>query len=173
MGKTTLHFVMLGIILVLAQVIVFNHVCLFGVAVPFVFIYLLLRLPITMPVWQVLTVGFVAGLTVDSFADTPGMNAMACVIIAMCRRSVFRLYFNREDDLSNPEPSIRTLGFNIYLKYALTMTLIYCSVMFTLEGIVIFRPLMMLLRTIASTVLTTALILGIDSITDKKREKRL
>lgn len=34
MSKTVLKFIVLGIILVLAQVIVFNHICLFNVAVP-------------------------------------------------------------------------------------------------------------------------------------------
>ncbi len=43
MSKTTLQFLLLGLILVLAQVIVFNHICLFNVAVPMVFIYLIFR----------------------------------------------------------------------------------------------------------------------------------
>ena len=46
MSKTVLQFILLGFILVLAQVIVFNHICLFNVAVPLVFIYLLVRLQI-------------------------------------------------------------------------------------------------------------------------------
>lgn len=53
-----LQFILLGFILVLAQVIVFNHICLFNVAVPLVFIYLLVRLPITLSVNWMLTIGF-------------------------------------------------------------------------------------------------------------------
>ena len=48
MSKTTLQFILLGLILVLAQVIVFNHICLFNVAVPMVFIYLIIRLPLSL-----------------------------------------------------------------------------------------------------------------------------
>lgn len=56
MSKTSLQFILLGIILVLAQVIVFNHICLFNVAVPMVFIYLIIRLPITLSTNWLLTI---------------------------------------------------------------------------------------------------------------------
>lgn len=69
MSKTVLQFILLGFILVLAQVIVFNHICLFNVAVPLVFIYLLVRLPITLSVNWMLTIGFFLGLTVDIFSE--------------------------------------------------------------------------------------------------------
>ena len=67
MSKTVLKFILLGIILVLAQVIVFNHICLFNVAVPLVFIYLILRLPITLSLNWLLTISFFLGLIVDIF----------------------------------------------------------------------------------------------------------
>ena len=78
MSKTVLKFILLGIILVLAQVIVFNHICLFNVAVPLVFIYLILRLPITLSLNWLLTISFFLGLIVDIFSDTYGMNT--CVV---------------------------------------------------------------------------------------------
>lgn len=50
MTKEILKFALLSVILVLCQVIVFNHICLFGVAVPLVFIYSLIRLPLNLNV---------------------------------------------------------------------------------------------------------------------------
>lgn len=38
MSKTALQFIVLSVVLVLAQVLVFNHICLFNLAVPMVFI---------------------------------------------------------------------------------------------------------------------------------------
>lgn len=96
MSKTTLQFLLLGFILVLAQVIVFNHICLFNMAVPMVFFYLIIRLPITLSVNWLLTIGFFLGLTVDIFSDTYGMNALACTVEAMLRRPILRLYVPRE-----------------------------------------------------------------------------
>lgn len=173
MSNNTIYFLFLGLLLVLAQVVVFNHVCLFNVAVPFVFIYLICRLPLTMPVWQVLTAGLVLGLTVDMFSDTPGMNGMACVIIAMCRRGALRLYFHRESDMVNSEPTVRSLGLAVFLRYASTVSLIYCTVIFLLDGLVVSHPWLTVARIVFSTLLTVLLLLGVDSISMKRREKRL
>lgn len=173
MSKTTLQFILLGLILVLAQVIVFNHICLFNVAVPMVFIYLIMRLPITLSLNWTLTEGFFLGLVVDVFSDTYGMNAIACTMLAMLKRPVLRLYVPREEDLTRPEPSMLSLGTAVFMKYLLTMTLIYCTLIFLIEAFTFFNPLQLVLRIIFSTLLSMFLMLGIDSIMTPRSEKRL
>ena len=168
-----LQFILLGFILVLAQVIVFNHICLFNVAVPLVFIYLLVRLPITLSVNWMLTIGFFLGLTVDIFSDTYGMNTLACTIEAMMRKPILRLYVPREEDLTRPEPSMYSLGTATYLKYLLTLTLLYCSLIFLIEAFTFFNPVRLLLRIVFSTILSMALMIGIDSFLTPQSEKRL
>ena len=173
MSKTALQFLLLGFILVLAQVIVFNHICIFNVAVPMVFIYLIVRLPITLSPNWVLTISFFLGLIVDIFSDTYGMNALACTILAMVRRPVLRLYVPREEDLTRPEPSMQSLGTAVYMKYLLTMTLIYCALIFIIEAFTFFNPLQLVLRILFSTLLSMILMLGIDAIMTPRSEKRL
>ena len=168
-----LQFILLGFILVLAQVMVFNHICLFNVAVPMVFIYLLVRLPITLSVNWMLTIGFFLGLTVDIFSDTYGMNTLACTVEAMMRKPILRLYVPREEDLTRPEPSMYSLGTATYLKYLLTMTLLYCSLIFLIEAFTFFNPIRLLLRIVFSTILSMALMVGIDSFMTPQSEKRL
>ena len=168
-----LQFILLGFILVLAQVIVFNHICLFNVAVPLVFIYLLVRLPITLSVNWMLTIGFFLGLIVDIFSDTYGMNTLACTIEAMMRKPILRLYVPREEDLARPEPSMYSLGTATYLKYLLTLTLLYCSLIFLIEAFTFFNPVRLLLRIVFSTILSMALMIGIDSFMTPQSEKRL
>lgn len=173
MSKTALQFIILGLILVLAQVIVFNHICLFNVAVPMVFIYLIIRLPITLSLNWVLTIGFFFGLLVDVFSDTYGMNALACTVLSMLKRPVLRLYVPREEDLTRPEPSMLSLGTGVYMKYLLSMTLIYCALIFIIEAFTFFNPLQLVLRIVFSTLLSLCLMLGIDSIMTPRSEKRL
>ncbi len=173
MSKTTIQFIILSIVLVLAQVVVFNHIYLFNVAVPMVFIYVIIRLPITLAINWVLTVSFFLGLTVDIFSDTYGMNALSCTVLAMLRRPVLRLYVPREEDLTRPEPSMQSLGTAVYLKYLLTMTLLYCMLIFTIEAFTFFNPLQLLLRIIFSTLLSMALMVGVDSLMTPRSEKRL
>ena len=173
MSKTTLQFLLLGLILVLAQVIVFNHICLFNVAVPMVFIYLIFRLPITLSLNWTLTVSFFLGLIVDLFSDTYGMNAVACTVVAMLKHPVLRLYVPREEDLTRPEPSMLSLGVAVYMKYLLTMTVIYCTLIFIIEAFTFFNPLQLVLRIVFSTILSMIIMLGIDSLMTSRSEKRL
>ena len=173
MSKTTLQFLLLGLILVLAQVIVFNHICLFNVAVPMVFIYLIFRLPITLSLNWTLTVSFFLGLIVDIFSDTYGMNAVACKVVAMLKHPVLRLYVPREEDLTRPEPSMLSLGVAVYMKYLLTMTVIYCTLIFIIEAFTFFNPLQLVLRIVFSTILSMIIMLGIDSLMTSRSEKRL
>lgn len=173
MSKTTLQFLLLGLILVLAQVIVFNHICLFNVAVPMVFIYLIFRLPITLSLNWTLTFSFFLGLIVDIFSDTYGMNAVACTVVAMLKHPVLRLYVPREEDLTRPEPSMLSLGVAVYMKYLLTMTVIYCTLIFIIEAFTFFNPLQLVLRIVFSTILSMIIMLGIDSLMTSRSEKRL
>lgn len=173
MIRTFLKFLLLALILVLIQVTVFNNICLFGVAVPMVFIYVILRLPLTLSTGWVLTVAFLLGLTVDVFSDTQGMNSLACTILAALRRPVLGLYFPREDELANPEPSMVSLGVPVYVKYALTMTLIYCTLIFLIEAFTFFNLLRLVLRIVCSTILSTLLILAVDGLSTRRHAKRL
>lgn len=173
MSKTTLQFILLTLILIVTQVIVFNHISLFGVAVPLVFIYVIIRLPITLSLNWMVTIGFFLGLVVDIFSDTYGMNAMACTILAILRRPILRLYVPREEDLTRPEPTMMSLGTAVFLKYLLTTTLLYCSLIFCIEAFTFFNPLRLALRIVFSTLLSMIIMLGIDSILTPRSEKRL
>lgn len=173
MTKTILHIALQFIILVLAQATVFNHICLFGVAVPLVFIYLIAKLPVTTSVNWVITIGFLLGMTVDVFSDTQGMNALACTILSAVRMPVLRLYFPREDEMSFPIPSFRSLGKAIYLKYIFSLCLVYGVLFFLIESFSFFNIMRLFLKAGASTLLTFIIIIAIDSLTYRNREKRL
>lgn len=173
MSKTIIRYFFLFIIMILAQVIIFNNLCLFNVAIPIVFIYFIIKLPITLSANWVLTLSFIIGFCIDIFSDTHGMHSLACSIIAMMRRNILRLYFQREDDLTNPEPSIHSLGIGVYTKYVFTIVLLYNTLIFLIESFSIFNLGLLILRIIASTLLTFLLIIGIDSLTIQRREKRL
>ncbi|MDE6628301.1 MAG: rod shape-determining protein MreD, partial [Muribaculaceae bacterium] len=165
MAKEILKFIFLFIILTLCQVVVFNHICLFGVAVPLVFIYFIIKLPVTLGVNWAMTVSFLLGLTVDLFSNTQGMNALACTILSVCQVPVLNLYLPRQDDLGNPEPSIRTLGAAVFMKYAVTMTLIYCTLFFLIEAFAFFNVIDLILKIAGSSALTFVIVMAIDGLT--------
>lgn len=169
MAKELIKYTLMFLALVLCQVVVFNHICLFGVAIPLVFIYFILKLPVSLGVNWVMTVSFLLGLTIDIFANTQGMNALACTILAVTRIPVLHLYFPRQDDLSNPEPSVRSLGLAVFMKYAGTLVAIYSFLYFVIEAFAFFNFLTMLLRIACSAILTFAIILAFEGFASTSR----
>ena len=79
------------VVLVLIQVLILNNLLLPGVFNPYIYPLFLLLLPIRMPIWLLLLVGFVAGLTIDLFSNTMGMHAAASVLLCFMRPQVLKL----------------------------------------------------------------------------------
>lgn len=157
----------------LAQAVVFNNLVLFNCAMPFVFIYVIISLPVTTSTNLSTLIGFLTGLCADAFADTYGLNALCCTILAFIRKPVFHLYIPRDEDLAEQCPGMKSMGTVNYLKYAGTMVLIYCIMVFVIESFGFFNIWRMAVRILASSVYTLVVIYAIDSLSLTRREKKL
>lgn len=173
MSKTALTLAILFVILVTTQAVFFNNLVLFNVAVPLVFIYLLIILPVTLSDMVSYTIGFVTGLAVDILSDTPGINALSSTLLVAVRKPVFHLYVSADIDLADQCPSPRNIGITAFLKYALTMSVIYCALVFSIEACMVFNLRLYLMRVLCSSVFTFVIIYAIASLTGHRREKRL
>lgn len=172
MSKTLLNILLMILVLVPAQAIIFNNLVLFNVAVPLVFIMVIVTLPVTMSANLAMTIGFITGLSVDMFSDTQGMNALACTVLAFIRRPVFHLYMSIDDDLAGLRPSVRTMGSAPFMKYLLTMSLIYCAMLFSIEAFQFHNVRLLLVRTLSSTVFTFVIIYALESLSLNRRPHR-
>ena len=63
MNKSALELIIWTFILILAQALIFNHVNVLGVAVPFVFLYTLIKIPLTTSKEWLFTSGFLIGFS--------------------------------------------------------------------------------------------------------------
>lgn len=172
MTKTVIQFIALLLVLVVVQ-LVCNKIVLFNVAMPVVFIYLILRLPVNLHSGWVLTVAFFTGLIIDIFNNTPGMNALACTIMGAARRPVFNAFVSRENDMNIPIPSVDSMGVSDYFRYMATLVTLYCTLIFTIQAFTLHDALLTLARIAASSVLSVVIIFGLDSLVSTRREKRL
>lgn len=170
MTKFALKYALLFLLLIPAQSIVFNHLVLFDVAVPLVFVYLIVFLPVTIGTNLSTSLGFLAGLMVDIFCDTPGLNAFSCTLLAFARKPLFHLYVSYDDDLAGRSPSARTMGAAAFMKYMVTMVLLYCILVFTIEAFQFFNFRLLILRILASTLYTFVLLYAIDAFSFRSRD---
>lgn len=60
MTKTIINYILKFLLLVLAQAVIFNNIVLFNVAVAFVFIYLIVTMPISWNTNVSVIIGFLA-----------------------------------------------------------------------------------------------------------------
>lgn len=172
MTKTVIQFILLFIVLTVLQ-LVCNKIVLWGVAMPVVFIYLILRLPVNLHGGWVLTIAFFSGLIIDIFDNTPGMNALACTLTAAVRRPVFNMFVSRENDMNIPIPSVDSMGIGDYFKYMATLVTLYCSLIFLIQAFSLHDIVLTLARIAASSALSIMIIFALDSLVSTRREKRL
>lgn len=171
MNKTILNITFLFVCMLLLQVIIFNHIILFGVAYPFVFIYFIIRMKADMNTNLLLLLSFLLGFLVDIWLDTPGVNALGSTILAMLKKPVLYMYASRDERFKAVVPSISSLGLATYSKFILTMSAIFSVIVFLAEYMSFANIERLLLMMVSSTVFTFTLLLGFDSLFSIKRNK--
>ena len=116
--------ILLLTILVLAQVLVLNNIHLLGCATPLLYVYLVLRINRFCPQWANLLWGFVIGLCVDIFSNTPGLAAASMTLMSLLQPYVLNIFVahDNQDDL---KPSFRTLGPVKYISYTSILVFIF------------------------------------------------
>lgn len=167
-----IKFFLIGVILIILQVTVFNHICIFGYAMAYIYIYIIITLPLSMSLNWVYTIGFVCGLIIDIFSDTYGINTISGTILSFLRRPVFNLYTSKNEEYSMVYISSKAIGYSIYAKFVYTLSLIYCAIVFTLESFTLFNFWHLILTIIWSSLFTFILILALNTLI-ATHEKRL
>ncbi len=152
--------------LLLAQVLVLNHVWLLNVATPLLYVFFAITFQRGSTKGEVLLWCFFLGLMVDLFSNTPGMAAASMTFIGLLQPYLLELFVPR-DSAENMEVSSATMGWNKFGTFCSVLTLIYSLVFFALEAFNFFEWQLWLLRAVCSTALTIVLMLAIDSVRSK------
>ena len=165
-----LRHIALFILLVLLQVLVLNHIHLFGVATPLLYIYFILSMRRDYPRWALLVWAFALGLLTDTFQNTPGVGAASLTLLACLRPNLLQLFITREmaEDLI---PSSSSLGRLTFFYYSAIASGIFCVTFFTLEMFSFFNVVLWLQRTLGSLILTMLLVMAADSLRRKRDRK--
>lgn len=157
-----IHKIFWFIGLVLLQALILNNVHIMGYATPFLYIYFILRLESDISRNQAMIWGFLLGLSIDIFSNTPGMNAAAAVFLAFIRPVYLRLFTPR--DSQEIVPSLKNLGVSSYIKYALVAVLTHHALLFSIAFFSFSDIQTLLIRVVSSTILTVICVVAIDAI---------
>ncbi|MDO5522613.1 MAG: rod shape-determining protein MreD [Bacteroidia bacterium] len=160
--------ILLFAILVLLQVLLFNRISVFGWATPILYIFFLIKLPYGRNRFYVIISGFLLGLIIDIFLNTPGMNAAATTIVATLRGVILNLFYPK-NEYENLVPGIH-VSVAAFIKFVVTMVLFHQVLLFFIEAFSFFNLTSTLIRIGTSSLLTIVLILALDSLLFRKEK---
>ncbi len=151
------------IILCIVQVLVLNHIELFGCATPFLYVYFIMLFRRGFPRWAVLLWSFFLGIFIDMFSNTPGVAASSATFIGLLQPYLLNLFAPR-DSSDDMMPTMKSLGVARYVYYTIICVFIFDLLFFTVEMFSFFNWLQWALNICGSTVLTVVLILVIENV---------
>ncbi|HQV34725.1 MAG TPA: rod shape-determining protein MreD [Flavobacterium sp.] len=143
------------ILLILAQVAIFNKINFLGFINPYPYILFIILYPVNGNKNGLLLASFLLGITMDMFSNSGGVHAAACVILAYLRPSFFKFSFGLSYEYQTVKINERLTPERF--SFILISVLTHHIILFLLE---IFRFSFfwnILLRTVLSTIFTLAL----------------
>ena len=149
--------------LLVAQVLILNHVHFLGVGTPLLYVYFAITFRRNFPKWLVLVSCFMLGLMVDIFSNTPGLAASVMTLVGLAQCYLLELIVPR-DSAEGLDASMKTLGFSKFITLSALLTVLYCLLFFALEAFNFFNVLLWLARSFVSAALTLVLILAVESV---------
>ncbi|SNR78863.1 rod shape-determining protein MreD [Lutibacter flavus] len=154
--------------LVLLQVLIFNHINLFGYLNPMVYIAWILLFPIRKNKSLFLILSFLLGLSIDFFSDSGGINAAATLAIAFIRLPILKMVL-RKTDFDFLLFNLRAVSFSKAFIFIVILTIIHHFIVFSLEYFSLNSFYPIISNTILTSVFTIIIIiLGIILFSKKK-----
>lgn len=160
--KNVVEFLSWFVGLVMLQVLLLNNIEIAGVINPFLYVYLIIALPIHTNRISLIFTGFFLGLVIDAFSNTWGIHAMATTLVAFLRPHIFRIVSTQEE-MDKVMPRFRTMGVN-YVKYIVLMVFIHHLTLFLLEAFSFQYFGVVILKTLVSFVITILLIFTLEKV---------
>lgn len=171
MINTWIRYSLNFVVLVLVQVLILNQLNLGGYINPYLYILFIMVLPVAIPGWLLLILGFLTGLTIDAFLNTPGMHASATVFLSFMRPLFLRYIAPRDGYESGSLPIPAHFGFIWFLNYAVLCVVTHHLFYFLVEAFTFNNIFSTLWRVIMSSIFTLVFVM-IAQLFGQTRTKR-
>jgi hypothetical protein len=158
------------VIFIIVQVYVLDKLPpLHRFVIPILYYLFILWLPFTLNRLSLLLIGFVTGLTLDYFKQTPGLHAAACVLIAYIRPFIITILIPKDTaEFNYREPSPRAMGWAPYSVYVLILTVLHHTYLILLEWLQFGTFLSFLIKVLSTTGISLLLIFTVEVLFPRK-----
>ena len=143
------------VVLILIQVLLFNNINFLGYINPYPYILFIAFFPVKSNRIMIILSGFLLGLITDMFLDSGGIHAAACVFIAYVRPVILKFSFGTMYE--HHHIKFGAVDFGSKLTYIIVLVIFHHSILFSLEIFSLSKIILILKKTLFSSIFTILL----------------
>ena len=117
----------------LLQVLVLNEVLFSSYINPFLYVLLIITLPLRTPKWFLLSYAFLLGFSIDLFSGSLGFHSTATVLIAFVKPLISRITIPHNILAETDEITLKKIGSKSFITFSLFLIIIHNSCLFITE----------------------------------------
>ena len=151
---------------VLLQALVLNQVLFSAYINPFLYIILIIGLPIKTPKWFLLIYAFLLGFFIDLFSGSLGFHSTATILIAFFKPFISKITIPHNILGDTDEITLKKIGNKAFITFSLFLILIHNSCLFIIEHLSL--NLAIAGKILASSIVTLIIVLIAQLFHQKK-----
>ncbi|GAA4298056.1 rod shape-determining protein MreD [Aestuariibaculum suncheonense] len=167
MNNTAYSNIVRFVVLVLVQVLICNHINFLGYINPYPYILFILLFPVKNNRLLIIFLSFLIGLAIDLFQDSGGIHAAASVFIAYARPLFLKFSFGMMYE--HQTIKFENVEFGSKFTYISILTLVHHFVLFSLEIFNASKIILVLQKTLFSSIFTILLSILATIIFSRKK----
>lgn len=154
-------------IFVLIQILILNEILFFSYINPYIYIVLILSLPLKTPKWFLLLYAFTIGFFIDLFSGNLGFHSTATVLSAFLKPAIAKLTVPHNIIGDNDEITSNKTGIKSFIIYTVLIVIVHNNTLFILEHFDLNFKIIG--KIIASSFVTLILILVLEILKSNKK----
>lgn len=167
MNKVLIKYLIQLPLFVLLQVLVLNEVLFLSYINPYLYLVLIINLPIKTPKWFLLSYAFLLGFLIDIMSGSLGFHSTATVFLAFIKPTISKITIPHNILGETDEINLLKIGTKSFITFSIILILIHNNLLFILEHLDVNPRI--LLKSIASSMLTLILILILELFRSSKK----
>jgi len=133
MNKYFAKYLFLLPVYVLLQALVLNQVLFSAYINPFLYVILIISLPLKTPKWFLLFYAFLLGFFIDLFSGSLGFHSTATILIAFSKPFISKITIPHNILGDTDEIKLKKIGNKAFITFSLFLILIHNSCLFIIE----------------------------------------
>jgi rod shape-determining protein MreD len=170
MNKYFAKYLFLLPLYVALQVLVLNQILFSAYINPFLYVILIIGLPIKTPKWFLLIYSFLLGFFIDIFSGSLGFHSTATILIAFLKPFISKITIPHNILGDTDEITLKKIGNKAFITFSLFLIIVHNSCLFIMEHI---NFNLAIVGKILSSSFVTLIIVLISQLFIKKNNERL